>query len=74
MRVAFLGHSSFSLTDQRGTTVVVDPFPDVIGIPFPPIRADVVVVTHDHFDHNAVDHVGGEFELVGGPMPAVADD
>jgi len=74
MRVAFLGHSSFSITDQRGIRVIIDPFPDVIGIKFPPISAQVVVVTHDHFDHNAVHQVSGDFEVLIGPIPSVVHE
>ncbi len=49
---------------------MVDPFPDAIGVPYPRISTEVVIVTHDHFDHNAVDLISGEFDLLTGPLPA----
>lgn len=47
------GHSCFELTDD--ITVVTDPHDgSSIGIQPPGVRADVVLVTHDHYDHNKV--------------------
>ena len=37
---------------------------------YPPIegvRADLVLVTHEHFDHNAVDAIAGEPTVLGAP-------
>lgn len=51
MRVEWLGHASFRMRAPSGTVVYTDPYlldPD-------PEKADVVIVTHEHFDHCAVD-------------------
>lgn len=67
MRIRWYGQSAFLVED--GVRVFIDPFGDPAplaarGIEFryPAIsaRADLLLVTHDHFDHNAVDAVGGE--------------
>lgn len=43
-------------------TVIMDPFhPEKVGLPFPKDVADIVTVSHNHADHNAV-------ELVTGPV------
>jgi L-ascorbate metabolism protein UlaG (beta-lactamase superfamily) len=67
MRVRWFGQSAFLLVGQK--TVFVDPFGDMSGAAargiefnYPPIEgvtADLVLVTHEHGDHNAVDAVGG---------------
>ncbi len=69
MRVEWHGQSAFTLSGREGT-VVVDPFGDVssfrergIQWDYPPIAvpsADLVLVTHEHRDHNGVEVVGGE--------------
>jgi L-ascorbate metabolism protein UlaG (beta-lactamase superfamily) len=69
MQVEWYGQSAFRL-EADGTTVVIDPFGDVSGLgsrglqfEYPPIagvRADVLLVTHEHADHNGVEAVEGE--------------
>jgi len=53
LNVRWHGHSCFELTDDM--TVVTDPHDgSSIGIQPPGVRADVVLVSHDHYDHNKV--------------------
>jgi L-ascorbate metabolism protein UlaG (beta-lactamase superfamily) len=69
MKVEWYGQSAFRLTDGA-TTVVIDPFDDVtllrergLGWDYPAIAgvdADVVLVTHEHVDHNGVGAIGGD--------------
>lgn len=59
MKIRYLGHSCFSLTESTGTTVVCDPYGDV-GFPMPRVRADVVTMSHDHYDHNNLAAVDGK--------------
>lgn len=58
MDITFLGHSSFKIKGKNGI-VVCDPFPAKIGFPFPKVSADIITVSHNHFDHSAVDQVSG---------------
>jgi L-ascorbate metabolism protein UlaG (beta-lactamase superfamily) len=68
MQVEWYGQSAFRLT-ASGTTVFVDPFADLSGLAargmrfeYPPIEgieADLVLVTHEHPDHNGVEAIGG---------------
>jgi L-ascorbate metabolism protein UlaG (beta-lactamase superfamily) len=68
MRIRWYGQSAFSLED--GHRVFVDPFGDMsaaasrgIEFRYPPIEgaeADLLLITHDHGDHNNVDAVGSE--------------
>ncbi len=69
MQVEWYGQSAFRL-QAGGTTVAIDPFGDMSGLAgrgiqwdYPPIlglSAEVLLVTHEHGDHNAVEVVGGD--------------
>ncbi len=69
MRVEWFGQSAFSLTDGE-RKVFIDPFGDLSGlakrgirIDYPPIAVDgvdLLLVTHEHGDHNGVEAIPGE--------------
>ncbi len=58
MKIKFLGHSCFKLTESTGTTIVTDPYNNV-GFDMAPVDAEVVTVSHGHYDHNNVKAVSG---------------
>src|SRR5205807_7971567 len=62
MRLEWFGQSAFRLDDGE-TTIIIDPFDDLSPLTqgrgmrwdYPPIagvEADLVLVTHEHLDHN----------------------
>ena len=51
MLIEWIGHSCFYLTTEAGKTIIIDPYGDKIGLRVPEKAADIVLVTHDHFDH-----------------------
>lgn len=53
MEVKFLGHSCFRIKGKKAI-VVTDPFDPSIGLTMPSVAADIVTVSHDHYDHNNV--------------------
>lgn len=56
MKIRYLGHSCFELTARSGIKVLTDPYRGV-GYELPNgLFADVITVSHGHFDHN---YVGG---------------
>lgn len=69
MRIRWYGQAAFLLTGAPHR-VFIDPFGDMSRLAdrgvewsYPPIEgvdADLVLVTHEHADHNAVDVIGGE--------------
>ncbi|HET7137969.1 MAG TPA: MBL fold metallo-hydrolase [Gaiellaceae bacterium] len=72
-RITWFGQSAFLLAGSRH--VFVDPFGDMSErlkqsgrrFDYPPIEgvdADVLLVTHEHLDHNAVEVVGGDPHVV----------
>ncbi len=64
--ILYHGHACFSITDQENFTVVVDPFDESIGYKVPSWKADVVLATHDHFDHANVKAVQCDREPIVG--------
>lgn len=63
IKIRWHGHACFEVSD--GITVVTDPHDgSSIGIKPPNIKADIVLVTHDHYDHNKVKVVEKEGTIV----------
>ena len=59
MKIRWHGHACFEISD--GKTIVTDPHDGKsIGIAPPVVKADIVLVSHDHFDHNCARIVKGE--------------
>ncbi|MEE8353175.1 MAG: MBL fold metallo-hydrolase [Dehalococcoidales bacterium] len=71
MKVKWLGHASFLITSDAGTRIVTDPYPLGNGLSYGEINeeADVVTVSHDHFDHANVAAVGGSPRVVNETAP-----
>jgi L-ascorbate metabolism protein UlaG (beta-lactamase superfamily) len=69
MQLEWYGQSAFRLTDGS-TTVFIDPFADMsdllrrgMSFDYPAIEgvaADLLLVTHEHRDHNGVEAIDGE--------------
>lgn len=59
MKIEWLGHSCFRLTESTGTTIITDPYHSYIGETLPAATADAVTVSHKHEDHNATELIGG---------------
>ena len=56
--VTWHGHACVSITLSNGYTVVVDPHDGgSLGLKPPSVKGDLILVTHTHFDHNAVEVV-----------------
>ncbi len=62
MRIKWHGHSCFEVT-TGDTTIVIDPHDGKsLGIKVPSATADLVLMTHDHYDHNASRTINGNFK------------
>jgi hypothetical protein len=54
MEIKYLGHASF-LIKTKTAKIVTDPFdPQMVGLKFPKVEAEIVTVSHNHQDHNQV--------------------
>ena len=77
MHITWLGQSCFKLQDKigpDGVLLVTDPYGDEIGLKMPRLEANIVTVSHGHFDHNNTDAIrgnpfiintAGEYEIKG---------
>src|SRR5215469_8609904 len=67
VKIEFYGHDAFKITSPAGLTVLTDPwrndptglYPKWFLTDFPSIRVDIVLSTHPHFDHDAVERPNG---------------
>ena len=67
VKIEFYGHDAFKVTSPAGLTVLTDPwgndstgrYPKWFRREFPAIRVDIVLSTHAHFDHDAVERPKG---------------
>ncbi len=75
MQIIWHGQSCFQVIFSQGknnyVNMVIDPFSEDIGLKLPKLAADVVLVTHNHSDHNNIKAVSGSSEqspfLIQGP-------
>ena len=68
MKVKWLGHASFTITSDAGIKIITDPYATGDNLSYDEIKesADIVTVSHGHFDHNNVAAVSGSPEVVSG--------
>lgn len=72
MIIQWFGQACFKIQAKPGpgqeVTVVFDPFdPSKLGLKLPKLSGDIVAVTHNHFDHNYLSGVNGNYFLIDGP-------
>ena len=66
MIITWYGQACFKI--QSGDkALVIDPFVKKIGLTPPNIQADIVFVTHEHFDHSNIKAIKGDYFLINGP-------
>lgn len=67
VKIEFYGHNAFKITSPLGLTILTDPwrndstgdYPKWFLSEFPALRVDMVLSTHAHFDHDAVERATG---------------
>ena len=52
VKISWLGHAAFRLTNANGKVVYIDPFQIKAAAP-----ADIVLITHEHYDHCSIEDV-----------------
>lgn len=76
MQIIWHGQSCFKISvkseqiaadKKEEVAIIIDPFEEKVGFKPPRLKADIVAITHDHFDHNNVKAVEGEPFLIDGP-------
>jgi L-ascorbate metabolism protein UlaG (beta-lactamase superfamily) len=70
MKIKWLGHACFLITSDTGLRIITDPYEIGGGLSYGQIKesADIVIVSHDHADHNNVAAVQGNPKVVRGTV------
>ena len=63
LEITWYGQSMFTVSGA-GTTVACDPVPPEVGYTYDPVEADVVLISHDHFDHGYLSGITGSPKVV----------
>lgn len=64
MIIRCIGHAKFLIELENGMRIVTDPYDATCGYPVTQTRADVVLVSHGHHDHNAVETISGAARII----------
>lgn len=69
MKIKWYGHSAFRLTTQDGVSIIIDPYESGAfdgAVAYGPItdQAEIVLVSHDHADHNFTGTIGASLKVV----------
>jgi L-ascorbate metabolism protein UlaG (beta-lactamase superfamily) len=71
MKITWHGQSCFRLLVKANNgdkiTILIDPFDKEIGLNPPRGSADIVLITHDHHDHNNLKAASGNPFVINGP-------
>lgn len=68
MKIQWLGHSSFCLTESTGASVITDPFdPAAVGYGMAYLPCDAITSSHGHSDHNNFKGVKGTPVIINQP-------
>ena len=66
MIINWYGQACFKI--QSGSTIIViDPYDKKLGLTLPKLEAQIVLVTHEHFDHNNVKDIKGDPFIIDSP-------
>ena len=70
MQIIWHGQSCFQIVAHREKNnqvlIVIDPFSEEIGLRVPKLEADILLITHHHYDHNNIRAVSGNPFLIEG--------
>ncbi len=66
MTITWFGQSCFRLEAKEGS-ILIDPFDKEIGLKPPRIKDDLVLVTHQHHDHNAIGDANEDAFIIQNP-------
>lgn len=67
VKIRWWGHACFTLETAGGFVLATDPPSKDVGFELPKIPVDAVTVSHDHYDHNAVNLLSGRPRVIKGP-------
>lgn len=59
MKITWFGHSCVKIESSNGKTIIIDPYKEDIGFKLPNLSSDIVLISHNHYDHNNKESVKG---------------
>jgi len=70
-KISWAGQSCFQISvsnsKDHSADIVIDPFDESIGLKVPNFSADILLISHDHADHNNAKGIKGEPFIISGP-------
>ena len=66
-RITYYGHAMFLIESSAGIKIGIDPYNQQVKDDLPDVSADIVLVSHDHFDHSNINLFKGEPEVLKTP-------
>lgn len=71
MQIYWFGQACFRISLMKNRSepinIVIDPFSDDIGLKMPSLEADILLVSHSHYDHNNISKIKAEPFLIREP-------
>lgn len=71
MQISWFGQACFQIitSPEKGeqVSIVIDPFSEEIGLKLPKLSADILLITHQHKDHNNFKKISGNYFLIQSP-------
>ena len=71
MQIIWRGQSFFQIITAQAkdapVSLAIDPFSEDLGLRVPSVSADILLITHDHDDHNNIKAVQGSPFVIDGP-------
>ena len=60
MKIEWLGHACFEITNHAGYTIITDPYDESVGYGVLDRKADLVSISHHHHDHDCLSAIKGD--------------
>jgi L-ascorbate metabolism protein UlaG (beta-lactamase superfamily) len=68
MKIRWLGHSCFLITNERGINILTDPFDETLGYNMTKEKINIITISHEHYDHNNTMGIKGKPVVLKGPV------